>query len=99
MNWPKLSDEELEMLEDLAAVFFTEKQCAIVLEQEQKAFVAAANSPISPIYKAYHKGRLKAIYDVRKNAFAMARNGSSPAQSFVEKLLNDYEFQKTVDQT
>lgn len=99
MNWPKLSEEELQMLEDLAAVFFTEKQCAIVLEQEEKAFVAAATSPISPLYKAYHKGRLKAIYEVRKNAFAMARNGSSPAQSFVEKLLQDYEFQKTVDQT
>ena len=70
MNWPKLSEEELQMLEDLAAVFFTERQCAIVLEQEEKAFISAASNPISPIYK-----------------------------SFVEKLLQDYEFQKTVDQT
>ena len=99
MNWPKLSDEELQLLEELAAVFFTERQCAIVLEQDEKTFISAANSAISPIYKCYHKGRLKAIYEVRKNAFAMARNGSSPAQSFVEKLLQDYEFQKTVDQT
>ena len=99
MNWPKLSEEELQLLEELAAVFFTEKQCAIVLEKDEKTFISAANSAISPIYKAYHKGRLKAIYEVRKNAFAMARNGSSPAQSFVEKLLQDYEFQKTVDQT
>ena len=99
MNWPKLSEEELQLLEELAAVFFTERQCAIVLEQDEKAFLSAASSPISPIYKCYPKGRLNAIYEARKNAFAMARHGSSPAQSFVEKLLQDYEFQKTVDQT
>lgn len=94
MSLLNLTEEQLGMLEEMGSVFFNHKQCAIVLQVSFNELQNDMLNDQSAAYQAYERGRLQTLLEVRKNAIAMARNGSSPAQNLVEKMLSDYEFQK-----
>jgi len=94
MSLLNLTDDQLSMLEDMGSVFFTHKQCAIVLQVPIDVLQSEMLDDHSAAYQAYERGRLQTLLEVRKNAVAMARNGSSPAQNLIEKMLSDYEFNK-----
>lgn len=97
MSCENLTKEELQVLEELGGTFFTPEQCAIVLQRDIDTFKTWVNDPQNAAFAAYERGRLLSIHEIRKNAIAMAKNGSAPAQTFVEKLLTDYEYQKALD--
>lgn len=67
----QLSEEEKTELEELASLYFTRKECEVIM--------FGADDP-------YLKGRLKREASVRKTAFEMAEAGSSPAMEYVMKL-------------
>jgi len=89
-----VSDEQLKEIEGFGAVLFSEDECALVMGFDVDYFNELMEHPDSNVYKAYHKGRLQSLYLVRKNIFDMAKNGSGPAQSIIQKIIKDYEYEK-----
>ena len=85
-------DVDLKDVEGFGAVLFSEEECALALGVDVELFIAAVRDKDSAVYSAYHKGRLQSLYLVRKNIFDMAKNGSGPAQSIIQKLIKDYEY-------
>lgn len=96
MNCENLNEEELQLLEDLGGTFFNAAQCAIVLQRESQWFQIQIRDSTTEIYQRYHRGRLLAMHQVRKNALEMAKNGSSPAQSLVEKFIKDHDYEEAL---
>jgi len=94
MSWQKLSEEQLQEIEAMAGVLFSEKETALALGLDVAAFAMQMEDEASPEYRAYQKGRLQSLYKVRKNVFDMAANGSGPAQTLVTKLFNDYAWKE-----
>lgn len=99
MSLPGTSEEQLQMVEDMGAVLFNPEEAALALGLEVDWFLSELDNPESLIYKRYHKGRLLAMYKVRKNVFDMAANGSGPAQQLVEKYVKDYGWKQKVKET
>lgn len=84
------------MVEDMGAVLFNPEEAALALGLDVGWFLGQLQDETSMVYKRYHKGRLLAIYKVRKNVFDMAANGSGPAQQLVEKFVKDYGWKQKV---
>ena len=88
MNDDLLNDKFLEDLETYASLMFTKSEIAIILEiPEQRLIEALSDHPPSLI--AFQRGRLKREAEVRKGIFDLAQNGSSPAQTFAMKLIEN----------
>lgn len=90
MSLQNITEERLQMVEDMGAVLFNPEEAALALGFEVDWFLAELADVASVVYKRYHKGRLLAMYKVRKNVFDMAANGSGPAQQLVEKYVKEY---------
>lgn len=86
------TDENLQLVEECGSVFFTHAETAVACGMSVDVFEREVKMPSSPIYQAFHRGRLISLLNVRKNIIKMATNGSGPAQSMVNKMLEDYEY-------
>lgn len=86
------TEERLQLVEECGSVFFTHAETALACGMPVDVFEREVKNPSSPIYQAFHRGRLISLLNVRKNIIKMAMNGSGPAQSMVNKMLEDYEF-------
>ena len=88
-----LNAEQLDMVEEMAGLFFSPEDIAICLElteleSEEFADRVALKTTGIPIIAAYHRGWLSGEVLLRKAIKQAALNGSSPSQ---QQLLN---FQK-----
>jgi hypothetical protein len=90
MSLDDITEEQLQMVEDMGAVLFNPEEAALAIGIDVGGFLVQMDDVTSDIYKRYHKGRLLAMYKVRKNVFDMAANGSGPAQQLVEKYVKEY---------
>lgn len=78
------------MTEELAGLFYTPKEIAIILEVDPEEFENMINSESGNVYKAYMRGYYKSDIELRKSITESALQGSSPAQSMlrdIQKLL------------
>ena len=88
MNDELLNEKFLEDLETYASLMFTKSEIAIILEiPAQTLLEAIADNPA--ILAAFQRGRLKREAEIRKGIFDLAQNGSSPAQTFAMKLIEN----------
>lgn len=84
-----LTEEQLEELQNLAALFFSVEDILIALELP--LHLEAVFSDIillektNPIYEAYHRGRLQSEIELRNTIKRAALNGSNPA---ITEMLN-----------
>ena len=88
-----LNAEQLDMVEEMAGLFFSPEDISICLEfneleSEEFADGVALKATGIPIIAAYHRGWLSGEVLLRKAIKQAALNGSSPSQ---QQLLN---FQK-----
>lgn len=85
-----LSEEELKQITDLAALFFTPREIALMMELHQEDFVSSCEAPnfYPKVYNAFHSGRLQSEVDLRTRIIKLAKSGSSPAQTMALDLLN-----------
>lgn len=83
----KLSPEQLDALEKMAADFFKITECAIVLEVEEASLKYAIQDREHEAHKRYYKGRMTEVARHRKNVKELANRGSSPAQVLVDKYI------------
>ena len=62
---------------------------AMILEVDPAELKALLQEGESPAFKAFQRGRLKREAEVRKGIFDLAQNGSSPAQAFAMKIIEN----------
>jgi hypothetical protein len=82
------STDILKQITELAALFFTPREVAMMLELDIDDFVMECDlSPKSDGYLAFHSGRLQSEVDLRKSIMKLAKSGSSPAQTMAMDIL------------
>lgn len=83
-----ITKEDIEQVEALAALFFTPREIAVMLEMKVQDMSDEMTDEESAIYRAFHCGRLQSEADLRKSIVKLAKSGSSPAQTMSLDLLN-----------
>lgn len=83
-----ITPAELEEVKKLAALFFTPREIAIMLELPQSDFVAACDQEGTACYNSFFAGRLQSEVDLRTSTIKLAKAGSSPAATMAMGLLN-----------
>ena len=76
-------------IEAYASLMFTKEEIAVILEVDPAELKVILRDSESPAFKAFQRGRLKREADVRKGIFDLAQNGSSPAQAFAMKIIEN----------
>ena len=76
-------------IETYASLMFTKEEIAVILEVDPAELKALLQERESLVFKAFQRGRLKREAEVRKGIFDLAQNGSSPAQAFAMKIIEN----------
>ena len=76
-------------VETYASLMFTKEEIAIILEVDPSELKVLLKDRDNPVFKAFQRGRLKREAEVRKGIFDLAQNGSSPAQAFAMKIIEN----------
>lgn len=84
-----LTNEELALLERLAAAAFSIVEIAEVMEVDSQQLQDCIEMPGHSLRKAYRSGVLRRQLELRERIFKDAHNGSSPAQTIAHKLLEE----------
>ena len=89
-----LNDQQLHEIEELAGLFLTPDEIAILLDIDQAAFIACLRDTNSPAYKHYFRGKTVSKKQIRQNIIKMARHGSPQAEELADTYIaaqNQYE--------
>lgn len=84
----EITQADILEITKLAALFFTPKEVATMLQLNISEFVLCCDIENHAVYDAFHGGRLQAEVDVRTSILKLAKSGSSPAQTLSIDLLN-----------
>lgn len=88
-----LNNEQLLQLEEFAAALMSINEIAILLDIPPVArtqFKVLCNSDQeSPLYDAFHKGRLTTKLELRRNIIKLAKAGSPAAEPLAIKFINE----------
>lgn len=84
-----LSSEQLKMVEEMAGVCFTPEEICIAIEGDWDVLKRQFKNKQSVFYKAYKKGSLLHMFNVRKSIYELAKGGSSASQSEFLKLRKE----------
>jgi len=84
----KLDEQFLTDLETYASLMFSKQEIAVILEVDPADLLRALTEENSAAI-AFQRGRLKKEAEIRKGIFDLAQNGSSPAQAFAMKLIEN----------
>jgi hypothetical protein len=84
----ELDTEQLAAIEELAGHFFKLEQIAAYLQVDPHAFVLAY-AERGRIWQHYQRGKITAELEIRKAGRTLARQGSSPAQALMLKLIDE----------
>ena len=76
-------------VETYASLMFSKEEIAVILEVDPAELVVLMQDHDNGTFKAFQRGRLKREAEVRKGIFDLAQNGSSPAQTFAMKLIEN----------
>jgi predicted DNA-binding protein YlxM (UPF0122 family) len=91
-----LTPEQLSNVERMAAAAFSIAEIAEVLEVNADLLHSCVDMPDHPIRKAYRTGQLRRQLELRERIFKDAKNGSSPAQTIAQKLLDELTVKNSI---
>lgn len=77
---------DIEKLEDLASLFLTIDEIAVLLDTDAEMLRRQIRHGKNDIALAYQRGKLKTIVEIRRQTITFAKKGSPSA----ENLLNGY---------
>lgn len=86
-----MTEEQLQTIEQLAGLFYSPEKVAIMTEID----IDALKMPENPAYKAYWKGYYQSEAEFRTKVVALAKAGSSPAQTMTLKFIQDMREETT----
>lgn len=81
----RLSQEELEIIEDLAATNYGATQIATYLSLDKKEFLKTWNDHESRVRHHYEKGKLTADFEINQKLLVNAKAGNITAAQIYEK--------------
>lgn len=88
-----LTDEQLLQVEEMAAALLPADEIAILLNltaPERNSFIEVVKTHTSsPVYMAFHRGRLTTKYELRKTVIKLAKHGSPAAEPIAEKYIRE----------
>ena len=76
-------------VETYASLMFSKEEIALILEVDPSELKDFFKEQDTPTFRAFRRGRLKREAQVRQGIFDLAQNGSSPAQAFAMKLIEN----------
>jgi hypothetical protein len=85
----EMTEAFIAELENYASLMFTREEIAIILEVDPMQLKKVLKNGDSAAFRAFQRGRLKREAEVRKGIFDLALNGSSPAQAFAMKIIEN----------
>ncbi len=83
------NDSFITEVETYASLMFSKDEIAVILEVDPAELAVLLQDQDNPVFRAFQRGRLKREAEVRKGIFDLAQNGSSPAQTFAMKLIEN----------
>jgi len=84
-----LNESFITEVETYASLMFTKEEIAVILEVDPSELKILLKDKDNHVFKAFQRGRLKREAEVRKGIFDLAQNGSSPAQAFAMKIIEN----------
>jgi hypothetical protein len=88
-----LTDEQIQQIEEMAAALLPSDEIALLLKLDstnRKLFAEIVKTHIdSPIYMAFHQGRLSTKLELRKTVIKLAKHGSPAAEPIAEKYIRE----------
>jgi len=79
--------EELELLEEYASLLLTIDQIALLLGMDASELRRLIRHGKNDHSKAYNRGKLKTIMEVRKQTVEFAKKGSPAAEALVNSFI------------
>jgi hypothetical protein len=83
------SEEQLNEIEEMAALFFSPESIALNIECDSDDFTELIQNKIGDAFKAYCSGRLRSEIELRTAIRNAAMNGSTPAQTLFVTYYKD----------
>lgn len=87
----KYSQEQLVLIEQLAAICTRPSEIAISIDVPEDQFKSDIAISDNPARKAYIKGKLSTKTEIRKQMVMLARVGSPTAIDMIDRALLDME--------
>ena len=80
-------EERLAQIEEYSGLMFSREEIADILDVDRQLLTELLDE--GDYLRAFKKGRLLREAQLRKAIFDLAANGSSPAQAFAAKLIEN----------
>lgn len=82
------NEEQLKNIEEMSYRLFSPIEIALALEiKEQDDFIEEISCAGSNAHRAFYKGYLRQLGELRNDTIKAARNGSNPAQTELLKCI------------
>ncbi|MBS6237450.1 MULTISPECIES: hypothetical protein [Bacteroides] len=89
----QLTDDQLSQVRSMSAALLPPSEIAILLDipaDERDYFCdICKNHCKTPIYNAYHQGRLQTKYELRQTVIKLAKAGSPAAEPLADKYMRE----------
>jgi hypothetical protein len=82
-----MNPEQLKLIEEYAGLFFTPDEIAILIDFSPDELKKQLRKKDCDVYRAYMKGKLTTIMNIRRHQIQLARNGSPKAEEYIDKLI------------
>ena len=89
-----MTEEQLAIIDDMAAHFMNPKEIAIILGVDQDEFQLSLSDPSSQEYSHYHKSKITSILEIRRKVVKMAKSGSPQAEMLVTGFMNEQKIKE-----
>jgi hypothetical protein len=91
----KLSEEDRELLVELARLMMPIREICIIMGFEYEQFQLYLKQKDSEVYKIYYSNYLKSKTELHKSILDHAKNGSHPAQTLAQKFIDGLNMEQS----
>ena len=81
----------LDRVEEFASLFFTVDEISLIVDLSPSDFRREVRYGKSDLAKAYHRGKLKTMIEIRRLTVEFAKKGSPQAEAFVKDYIEKQE--------
>lgn len=88
-----LSDEQIQEIREMSAALMPPAEIAILLgisaDKHDYFCDVCKNHRQTPVFNAYHQGRLQTKYELRKTVIKLAKAGSPAAEPLADRYMKE----------
>lgn len=82
-----MNQEQLDQIEQYAALLLTVSDIALLMDLDEDWLREVVRLKVSPVAKAYHKGKLSTVVKLRESVLKFAEKGSPQAEQLADSYL------------